>query len=322
MILLLAIACGHANAPDDTVVHGMTLSTPTYGREWGDDAMQGTLDTLKNDGVNWVSYHPYARIGRDGSVTADLDVSNPPAWMRRPIDEAHERGLKVLVKPHLAHWGSGFSWRGDIHFDDRESEDRFFREYTAWITAVATITADADGFVVGTELDGTLHRESSWRHIIASIRGVFPGSLTYASNWDQYERVPFWDALDAIGIQAYFPVLGESDPATTESVRAGWARILPPIHALSERTGKPVVFTELGYDAASHALVRPWEGGHGDDATQALALSTALAVIDDDPIVRGAFLWKWFPGEVRHGDFRMSRPEARAVIRAQWGHPL
>jgi hypothetical protein len=65
--------------------------------------------------------------------------------------------------------------------------------------------------------------------------------------------------------------------------------------------------------------LRPWEGGRGDNATQAMALSTTLRILDADPIVRGAFLWKWFPGEVQRGDFRMSHPEVRAILREQWG---
>lgn len=305
---------------DPSVVHGMTLSTPTYNRAWASDAIPGTLDVLASEGVNWVSYHPYARIGRDGSVQMEFDPANPPDWMTRPIRDAHARGLSVMVKPHLAHWGSGFSWRGDIAFDTPEAEARFFREYTTWITAVASATRDADAFVVGTELDGTTHNVAAWRHIIANVRTVFTGPLTFASNWDSFADVAFWDDLDAVGIQAYFPVLRESEPVTVANIEAGWTRILTDVHAVSARTGKPVVFTELGYDASSDALHRPWQGGHGDDATQALALSTTLRILSTDPVVRGAFLWKWFPGEVQRGDFRMSRPEVRAILREHWGN--
>lgn len=315
--LLVSVALAQV---DPSIVHGMTLSTPTYNRAWASDSIPNTLDTLASDGVNWVSYHPYARVGQGGSVSMEFDPSAPPLWLTRIIADAHARDLKVMVKPHLAHWGSGFSWRGDIAFDTPEAEARFFREYTAWITAVATATAHADAFVVGTELDKTTHNVAAWRHIIANVRQVFPGPLTFASNWDSYERVAFWDDLDAVGIQAYFPVISESDDVTVSGIEAGWSRILTDVHAVSARTGKPVVFTELGYDATASALTEPWRGGHGDDATQALALSTTLRILDADPVVRGAFLWKWFPGELQRGDFRMSRPEVRAIVRQQWGN--
>jgi hypothetical protein len=317
--LLLALATAQVSPTDPSIVHGMTLSTPTYNGEWGSDALPGTFEVLASEGINWVSYHPYARIRRDGSVTMEFDPDHPPEWLTRPIRDAHARGLKVMVKPHLAHWGSGFSWRGDIAFDTPEAEARFFREYTAWITAVARITCAADAFVVGTELDATTHNIAAWREVIANVRTVFPGALTFASNWDKFGNIAFWDDLDAVGIQAYFPVLRDSEGVTVANIEAGWTRILTDVHAVSARTGKPVIFTELGYDAHSDALLRPWEGGRGDNATQAMALSTTLRILDADPIVRGAFLWKWFPGEVQRGDFRMSHPEVRAILREQWG---
>lgn len=308
-------------------VRGITVSTPTWGWEWGTDEMARTLDVLKSDGANWVAVHPYASIHSDGGVSfRPIDPANPPAWMARPVAEAHARGLKVLVKPHLAYWGSRFSWRGDIRFDDAEASARFFREYGAWITQVAAACPDADAFVVGTELDQTLHAENEWRALIGDVRRVYAGHLTYASNWDAYDRVPFWDALDAVGIQAYFPLLrtGATPPGavpTDAQFDAAWANVLADVRQIHARTGKPIVFTELGYDASPTAAIRPWESGRGGAGRQIqrAALAAALRNIDAEPAVRGAFLWKWFPGEAQHGDFRMSDPQVRSVIRSAWG---
>ncbi|MEZ4319925.1 MAG: hypothetical protein R3F61_20610 [Myxococcota bacterium] len=317
MVLLMSLL---ALASDDHAeVRGITVSTPTYGPEWGSPAMERTLDRLAELGVNWIAYHPYAAVQTDGSVGGRRMGADPsPAWVVAPIEAAHARGIKVLVKPHLAHWGSGFSWRGDIRFDDPEAEARFFREYTTWITAVAERCKGADAFAVGTELDGTVRNEAAWREVIASVRGVFPGNLTFASNWDQYEQVPFWDALDTIGIQAYFPVASGGTPSDAE-LEAGWDRVLRRVGEVSERYGKPVVFTELGYDASPMAAAEPWASGTGGEDVQERALSVALRRVAADPTVRGAFLWKWFPGELEHGDFRLSRPEIQELIRGAWG---
>lgn len=294
-------------------VRGMTVSTPTYGPEWGAPAMDATLEHLDGLGVNWVSYHPYARVYPDGRVEGRVDHD----WLVHPIRAAHARGQKVLVKPHLAYWGSGFSWRGDIRFDDPEAEARFFREYSTWITDLAVVTREADAFSVGTELDGTLDDEAAWRWVIGLVRAVHPGALTYAANWDAVDRVPFWDAVDCIGVQAYFPITERSSPSDA-MIDAGWDRVLGRLRRLSERTDKPIVFTELGYDAAAHALKEPWRSGSGDPELQRRALDAALRAIDREPAVVGAFLWKWFPGEVQRGDFRMSSPPLQAVIRQRW----
>jgi hypothetical protein len=307
-------------------VRGMTVSTPTWGWEWGTAAMDRTLDELGRDGVNWVSIHPYARITQAGEVDfRPIDPEHPPDWLARPIREAHVRGQKVMIVPHIAHWGSGFSWRGAIAFPDPEASARFFRDYEAWILTLARATSDADAFVVGSELDGTVVGEATeWRGLIGAVRGVFPGPLTYAANWDDFERIPFWDAVDAIGVQAYFPLTttpGVVDPAVLD---AGWDAALARIRALSARTGKHVVFTELGYDRGPDAAVRPWEdgsGGEDGEKVQAACLAAALRAIDREPAVVGAFLWKWMPDEAPVGNFRMSAPEMRAIIRSAWSVP-
>ena len=57
-----------------------------------------------------------------------------------------------------------------------------------------------------------------------------------------------------------------------------------------------------------------------DEAVEARRLRTgALRAIDREPMVVGAFLWKWFPGDLLRGDFRLAEPPLRQVIRDGWG---
>ena len=188
-------------------INGMTVSTPRGSAEWGKDAIVGTITELKQLGVNWISIHPYARIGRDGSVSwrrgEGDDTATAPTWLRRPIEEAHRQGLKIFIKPHLGHWGS-FSWRGEIAFDTEAEWQRFFDGYRQWITAIATFSHDADAFAVGTELDKTVGHEADWREVIRAVREEYGGPLTYAANWTDYERIPFWDVFPgARGFREY-----------------------------------------------------------------------------------------------------------------------
>lgn len=300
----------------------MTVSCPTWGWEWGTDAMVETMAELKALGVNWIAIHPYARIDNDGTVSArGQDPAAPPAWITRPIAEAHALGMSILMKPHLAYWGSRFDWRGAIQFPDRAANARFWATYPAWIESVAAIAKDADAFVVGTELDLLLEAEAGWRDVIARVRSRTPAHLTYAANWDAYARVPFWDALDAVGVQAYFPVVPSEVPLSDDALRAGWARILDEVSDVAAAAGKSVVFTELGYNESSRAAQEPWsyhQGGPQAAELQARCLDAALQAIDGHPAVVGAFLWKWFPGTRQSGDFRLSAEHTRAVIRARW----
>jgi Glycoside Hydrolase Family 113 len=321
-----AAPAGRPEVADGAWVRGMTVSCRTWGWEWGTDDFARELDRLAALGVNWVAIHPYASIRADGTVSwRGLDPEAPPEWIARPIREAHARGLSILVIPHLAYWHSPFSWRGAIGFDDPEAVARFFDTYGAWTVAVARAARGADALSVGNELERMVPYEAQWRRLIGRVRAVTDARLTYAANWDGYAAVRFWDALDAIGVQAYFPLSDADDPSEAE-LAAGWRRVLPGLRELSRRTGKPVVFTELGYNASLAAAREPWgyreERGPGRSRAEALqerCLRVALREIDRErDWLRGAFLWKWFVGGARGENFLLDREPLCAEIREAW----
>jgi len=308
-------------------VRGMTISTPTAGQEWGSDAMVATMEKLAGLGVNWVAIHPYGGIRGDGTVgRSRIDgLYRDPRWLTRAIEEAHRLGIRILIKPHLAYWGTGFSWRGEIGFSDPAEWNRFFATYEEWITRVAALSVQADAFAVGTELDLTVGHEDEWRHIIEAVRGETEAPLTYCASWNHYEEVLFWDDLDAIGIQAYFPLVEHERAPSAEEIRKGWAEIVQRLDSFAEAQDRWIVFGELGYNRSLEAAVRPWEYRQDSDPRaeelQALCLDAALASLAGSRRIVGAFLWKWFPGELPHGNFRMSAPAMRGVISQHWAAP-
>ena len=321
-------AGGHPQGGE--LVRGVTISCQTWGREWGTDGFARELDDLATLGVNWVAIHPYARIEADGTVRwRAFDPEQPPAWLARPIAEAHRRGMAILIKPHLACWGSPFSWPGEVDFEGAELE-RFFTTYRGWIVALARATRGADAFVVGTETDRLVAHEGPWRALVAAVRAVTDAKLTYAANHTDFERVPFWDALDAVGVQGYFPLAAGDDPSPPE-LELGWRAAIERLRAVHERTGKPVVLTELGYDRSLAAAREPWAFSHpraalrADDVPRAEALQVhcfeaALRALEDERSwLRGAFLWKWFVGEPGRGeDFVVDAPAIRALLARHW----
>jgi hypothetical protein len=309
-------------------IRGMTVSCHRAGQVWGSDAMVHTMEELKQLGVNWITIHPYASIADDGTVGGGrLDTMYGDArWLTRPIAEAHRLGLKLMIKPHLAYWGGRFDWAGAIGFDSAEQWDRFFDTYAAWIASVARLCRDADAFVVGTELDRTLEHEARWREIIRDVRMATSVPLTYAAGWDAFERVGFWDALDAIGIQGYFPLVDHEAMPTGLELARSWSGIVERLEEYGRRHGRKVVLCELGYNRSRLAALRPWEYaqvGEIEEAeeVQRRCLDAALQALEHSEIVAGAFLWKWFPGEDgRRSNFLQSSPAMREVITAHWKH--
>ena len=82
--------------------------------------------------------------------------------------------------------------------------------------------------------------------------------------------MPFWDDLDYIGIQAYFPLVetgtvskADRTPSVEEIVR-GWKGHLEAIERIHGKFQKPVIITEIGYRSAIDAAVEPWEWESSD----------------------------------------------------------
>ena len=85
----------------------------------------------------------------------------------------------------------------------------WFSSYRRFLVhhAVVAEAAGAALFCVGTELKSTESREKEWRDAIAAVRLSTGAPLLYAANWAvNAPRVPFWDALDAVGVDFYDPL--------------------------------------------------------------------------------------------------------------------
>ncbi len=341
-MLLLSMVLGlvYSEVSHAERVRGVTVSCHRWGpNEWDGPDMAGTLDAIAEAGGNWVAIHPYAAIGEDGSVGGGRYGTAPESIVTVPVQLAYERGMKLLVNPHLAYWGSRFSWRGAIEFDDAAAIERFWLEYERWNVEQAALAerAGADAYSVGCEMVKitTLANDARWRKVIAAVREVYSGPVTYAANFDEYEQVTFWDALDAIGVQAYFPLTdqGPSHVPDDAELRAGWSSVMVRMRALSQKHGRPVVFTELGYAPTAVSAYEPWTyhrlGDTPSDAARAAALADlklrcmriALEALEREPAVVGAFLWKWMPdppGRSWSHDFMLNYPAMREVLRSVW----
>ncbi len=319
---LLTVSLGLV-AMDVSYFKGVTVSCQGYGRVWGSDEFARELDRLKSLGANSVTIHPYARIHEDGRVSwRDWESGNPPQYIVRPIREAHQRGMKIMIKPHLAYWGSPFSWRGDIKFSDPEAKSLFYDSYARWIIALAELTSDTDLFVVGTELKQMTGDEAQWRSIIQAVRRVTKARLTYAANWDHFESVPFWDHLDLIGVQGYFPISKKPNPAISD-LEEGWQPVLNKLKAFHSRVGRPVIFTEFGYNRALNTAAEPWsyqQDTHPEaEQLQARCLNVGLTLLGREHAwFHGAFLWKWFVGPASYSNFYLDTPTMRDVISQAW----
>ena len=304
---------------------GMTITCPRFGQIWGTEHMVQAIREVRELGVEWIAIHPYIHIQSNGSLLFRRPA-HETEYLVRAVEIARREGVDFFWKPHLSYWGS-FEWRGAITFDDEAAWQRFFTGYRRFIVDQARF-AEAHHlplFAIGVELEGTTHRPE-WRGILEEVREVYRGRITYAANWDRVAAVPFWDRVDVIGVQAYFPLSSAQSPSP-QALARGWDRHLDELQNLSEGLGgKPVLFTEIGYNPATNAAREPW-GYQVNNTPSARQLrrqlmDVALQRLPQEPFLMGLFWWKWMPGtHAGRSDFSMRDPEARAALLEAWGKP-
>ena len=323
VLVAAAPAAAPGAGPRDDFMRGVVVSCPTWGPIWGSPLMAEALTELRRLGVEWIAIHPYAGVRRDGRVR--ITAAESTGFLERAVKLTREAEMKLFWKPHLAYWGS-FAWRGDIAFgDDQAAWRRFFDGYREFIVDQARFAekAGAELFAVGVETDATLGHEAEWRRVVAAVRQVYSGRITYAANWDSLGRVGFWDAVDVIGVHGYYP-LADGDAPDAETLRRGWEAHLADLRRLVEaQGGKPVVFAEIGYNRSPDAARRPWEYEMRDSpesrALRQRLIEVALVRLEAEPLVEGMFWWKWIPGDDRFDrDFSMRDPEAREALSRHW----
>jgi hypothetical protein len=223
------------------------------------------------------------------------------------IQRARELSMKVALKP-MVDVVDG-TWRGLIN---PANWTLWFQNYSNFVDYYANLSQanNVELFTVGTELRSSQTYESEWRQVISQIRTRFSGNITYAANWDSYgtKNVKFWDALDYIGVDAYFPLTDLYNP-TVEQLISAWSHCTASgwwgtgrnwtndLYSNYTQTGKRIVFTEIGYYSQDGTNTQPWTGfspPHQIDLQeQADCYQAALEVFKAKTWFMGWFWWNW-----------------------------
>ncbi len=274
----------------------VTWEKDRFSSEYSDLSLQ----KLSDIGVEYISIVVTQYQEKHNSTKIFPNDQTPTdRSLRHAIKKAHQLGIKVMLKPHLdlVDKFDGTYWRADIGFASDKDWETWFKEYADFILHYARMAKrlDVELFCVGTELTFTTQKSDRWRALISEIRKTYPGKLVYAANWDNYKNVDFWDMLDFVGIDAYFPLSYTPDPSLEELIK-GWDKWKCEIEAWQTTVNKPVIFTEIGYSSAPHAPAAPWKGGtHGnaDPDLQARCYKSFFESIWGSPWLAGVYWWEW-----------------------------
>lgn len=275
---------------------------------WTDYA--NAFETLKTNNVEWVTFVPflsqsnYNKPELNTGFRKSDSLKRQERW-RNAIKQADSFQFKTMLKPHvwLTNTDNGV-WRSDISMEDQAHWDLWFANYSATILEYATLAESLKMplFCIGTELYKTVvEQPEKWLQLIADVRNIYSGKLIYAANWNQEVfDVPFWDALDYIGVQAYYPIAENENPEL-EELENGWKKHITSLKELQTKHSKPIVFTELGYKSTTDAGIRPWEWNSMQNRlhkkiskrTQALCYQAFFNTVWKESWLKGVHFWEW-----------------------------
>lgn len=301
-----------------------TYSANTYGAA----ASDASLARLAGDGNSHVAIVVTRYMANPYSIVVAPTASTPTdASILHAMQTAHAFGVSVTLKPQIDIRSGG--WRGGIAPLDPSA---WFNSYEATIDHYADLAREggASLLVVGTEfksMTGPLYT-ARWRQLIAGVRARFSGQLTYAANWDEFQRVGFWPSLDYIGVDAYWPVASSSDEPVSALVSAWTSRgYIASLGAVASRVGKPVLLTEVGYRSIVGATIHPgiWDSvGSYDPQEQANAYEAAYEALAGQPWFAGLYWWSWpaaLPPDAENGDYTPTFKPAESVMKS-WNASL
>tara|TARA_R110000796_G_scaffold250788_4_gene380752 strand:+ start:123263 stop:124264 length:1002 start_codon:yes stop_codon:yes gene_type:complete len=214
------------------------------------------------------------------------------------INMLHKNEIGVLLKPQIWIWKGEFT--GNLKMNTEDEWKILEESYSNFIKSYAEVAEETNTeiFCIGTELEQFVqNRPEYWKQLIIELRAIYKGKLTYAANWDEYTKTTFWENLDYIGIDAYFPLSEEMNP-TVEELKAGWKNWKEAIAKLSQEKNKQVLFTEYGYRSMNYTAKKPWLVDRNQENVNLEAQVNATKVIIEEfwkeNWFAGGYVWKWF----------------------------
>lgn len=326
--LIIFITClVSCSAQQDTTqkINGLCLVAPPF------PVKLEYYTPIVNVNANWVAIVPYAFCSEDQPTVV---FNHSRQWygetdegISQAINHAHQSNLKVMLKPHL--WVKGQGWAGDLRFESTEDLTEWqnsYREYLLHFVLLAD-SLNVEMISIGTEIRQLTkeHREY-WQTLIKQIRKIYSGKLTYSSNWDNFENIPFWKELDYIGIDAYFPLSTAKTPTVNELLTES-INIRSKLKTFSKSHLKKVLFTEFGFQSIDYCAAGHWKTSPVDyqfnPEAQANSYQALFETYWDEDWFAGGFAWKWHyqhqdAGGVNDKEFTPQNKLAEKILKNQY----
>lgn len=291
------------------------------------------IQPVVNVHANWAAVMPFAFM--QSLDATDLIFNIDRQWWgereegaKKTIQLFHKQGINVMLKPQI--WIRRGEFTGHISMKSEADWLLFEESYKNFMLLYAKLAQEngVEMLCIGTELNTFVAaRPEYWKQLIKEIKTIYKGKLTYAENWDAKNRVSFWDQIDFIGIDAYYPI-SESKTPTVDEARKGWQTHKEEIQKLHIKHNRPILFTEYGYRSKDFAGKFPWESNRVEGEVNHIAQENLTQALFEEfwsePWFAGGFHWKWFHNHQQAGghennQFTVQNKPAEVLLKSHYG---
>lgn len=229
---------------------------------------------------------------QDHAYSTQVDYTTPDVMsmddVRAVAAEARRLELRIVLKA-MVNCRDGY-WRAYIHFFDsyvptEPTWAEWFSSYGDFVAALACTAQEiqAEMFCVGCEMVGADHRAEEWRALIARVREVYTGTVTYNCDKFQENNVTWWDAVDVISSSGYYPI---------DRMEEHFCRV----EKVAEKFDRPFFFMESGCPSrkGSEFVPNNWAfGGEQCLESQTQWYQVYTEAMLRHPKIRGSVWWDW-----------------------------
>ena len=318
-----------AELPDVKPVFQKGLSYSAWSNDgFSSSESDESLSLLTETSTEWIALC-FSWI-QSNTTSHDIHLNSSgtptPESIKHAITTAHNLGLKVMLKPMVEavereEISSYPVWRGEI-----QPSNEWFESYSTFINFFAEFAEqnDVELFSVGCEYKKTTGEKDQWEKIISGVRERYSGPITYSADWTNYQNIEWWDSVDYVGIDAYFPLsILKYDPTFNE-LKNAWINYADEIETWLSTVNKPVIFTEIGYRSGDGTNMAPsnyWTDMPVDLQEQRDCYEAAFQTLWNRSWFYGFYWWTWVydpthGGALDSGHSPQNKPAQEVVT--QW----
>lgn len=261
VVLILRVAIDHAFEKNRHLWHGMIMPrTDADLDEWFrryKKFVRTWARVAQHEGVDVLG------VGSEmNSLTTTIEVDEIPGLHHYYLDQEQTQKRREKIHAEIASAEKTTSDSKALSSKTKNEFEESVNAHREWALLTSFSSDDEK-----TRIDKINKRRRlllrHWESVIAETRQSFTGPLTYASNFDQFHKVEFWNDLDIIGINAYFKLRNSlvADKQLYSSLLSGWNTALESIYSFEKAQGildKKTMFTELGFRFRKNSTIQPW----------------------------------------------------------------